>query len=195
MSVSYDENIAALLDDVIKNRKGAFETLIKIYNPMLTVLASRFSSPALSYDEARQVAEIALYRAACSYRAEKRVNFGYYAKICISNALMTENKRTARDVKLISLDELSDEAGGSFVFGSDSPDIADSMISEERWHNLVKRAKELLPEYQFRVFALYSGGCDAEEISKILGKSRKSVENAIFRMFVKLRSNKTLFTD
>ena len=48
-------------------------------------------------------------------------------------------------------------------------------------------AEKILSGYEMRIFALYAKGARAKEISARIGKSEKSVNNAIFRIRSKLK--------
>ncbi len=52
---------------------------------------------------------------------------------------------------------------------------------------LLDRARDILSPYEFTVLQLYAAGLSYEEISQRLGKTRKSVDSAVFKVKHKLR--------
>ena len=85
------DGVAELLLHIQKGSSGAFVKLSEKYAPLLESETLRYvdSLSGADYDDLRQGALVSLYRAALSYRPDKGVTFGLYAKICISNALIS----------------------------------------------------------------------------------------------------------
>ena len=57
----------------------------------------------------------------------------------------------------------------------------------ELGEKLISFAEEALSTYEKRIFSMYLEGQHAKEISCVIGKSEKSVNNAIYRIRVKLK--------
>jgi RNA polymerase sporulation-specific sigma factor len=65
--------------------------------------------------------------------------------------------------------------------------LVKKVVIQELKKEFLSLAEDLLSNYEMKVFRLYISGLRAKEISARLGKSEKSVNNAIFRMRAKIR--------
>ncbi len=182
-----EKEILDLLSLVRAGKASAFARLTKDYHALIRsrIAAFRFEGAAL--DDAYSDACLALYRAALRYREGMGVTFGLYAKICIDNALKTGYRKSrvgtsASDgrVDLVSFEDA--DAVGLYA------EFADPMLEEERMSLLLSQIMRELSSYEKTVFTLYYiNGIAVSEIAKQLGKSEKSVKNAISRLVIKLR--------
>lgn len=167
-----------------KNGDGlAFEELCKRYKPLIDKLSRSFAKSFTDediYDDIHQDAVIAFNRAALSYDLSKtEINFSYYAKRCISNQLITKYSRKAKSKKRRKMREEIDTVQDST--------LQEKVVIQELKKEFLSLAEDLLSNYEMKVFRLYISGLRAKEISARLGKSEKSVNNAIFRMRAKIR--------
>lgn len=160
----------------------AFSLLTDTYRGLLEGLVRSFSEGLCAADseELSQEARLALYRAACTYKPSREVTFGLYARVCVRNALVSFLRRTMsrEDVALCSIDEL---------LLSDENEPALALIAAERLTELMAKVKEVLSPYEHRVFTLLLEQRSHAAIAAALGKSEKSVANAVFRLKDKLR--------
>ena len=160
----------------------AFDRLCELYAPLIGSLVSsadeqyrRYGSEA---EDLGQEASLALYRAAMSYRLDQSdVTFGLYAKICIRNRLISAGRRliryyNARTATAKSAARPVREAGSSGSVGS---------------HAVLTPDLSAFSEYERKIYALYSRGYSYARIAKEVGRSDKSVDNAICRIRRKLR--------
>lgn len=181
------EEILDLLSLVRAGKASAFARLTKDYHALLRSRIAAFHFEGAALDDAYSDACLALYRAALRYREGMGVTFGLYAKICIDNALKTGYRKnrvgtSASDerVDLVSFEDA--DAVGLYA------EFSDPMIEEERMAALLSQIMRELSPYEKTVFTLYYiNGIAVSEIAKQLGKSEKSVKNAISRLVIKLR--------
>jgi RNA polymerase sporulation-specific sigma factor len=160
----------------------AFEALLLEYSPLLSAEVARHAAACNDQDteDLRQVATLALYRAAMSFdAAQQEVEFGLYAKICISNALVSQLRLLHRHTAEISLPQ--------DFFEGVTEDPACRVMEKEALDGLHARIKAVLSPYEHRVWTLYMAGFRSGEIAKRLGKPAHSVENAVYRIRQKLR--------
>ena len=182
-----EEEILALLSLVRAGKASALARLIHEYHALLQSRISAFHFEGAALDDAYSDASLALYRAALRYREGMGVTFGLYAKICIDNALKTGyrksrvgNSASDAPVDLVSFEEA--DAVGLVA------DFSDPVLEEEGMAALLSQIMRELSPYEKTVFTLYYiHGIAASEIAKQLGKSEKSVKNAISRLVIKLR--------
>lgn len=159
----------------------AFTALLAAYEPLIRAEVARHATGLGREDteDLRQVALIALYRAATGFDlAQKEVEFGLYAKVCISNALVSQ---------LRILRRYRDELPLADFLGTAAEDPAARLLEEEAAALLRARIRAVLSPYEQRVWALYTAGCRSGEIARRLGKNTHSVENAVYRIRQKLR--------
>lgn len=176
------KELLSLLARVRNGEDEAFSALADRFCGMTEGLVRTFSSGLCEADggELAQEARLALYRAACTYKSSESVTFGLYARICVRNALISFLRRRAlpSGVSLCNIDALL------------LPDVREpvgALVEAERLSELTERIKAALSPYEHRVFEMLVTGEKTARIAEILGKSEKSVSNAIFRIQTKLR--------
>ncbi len=163
---------------------SAFDELLDEYNPLICSEVSRHGEGLGSEDieDLRQLALLALYRAALAFDLEQgEVEFGLYAKICISNALVSQLRIIRRRAQEISTDFM-----GSLELGAEDP--AARIVEQEAFDTLYDRIRTLLSPYENRVWSMYIAGRSSGEIARLLQKDSHSVENAVYRIRQKLRA-------
>ena len=191
MSKEIKSNVQGEVSDLIVRVRDADQTAFKIlvekYEPLIDSLVFKFYDAdlkILTLDDLRQEAHFRFYNSILSYDlAQHEVEFGLYAKICISNALISlirlQKKRTA--------EQLSENQSNLF-FEHDSEDPSDRILEEERVRALYSLICKNLSSYEYRIWQLYVSGRTAKEISAVIGTDEKSVTNAIYRIRKKLRA-------
>lgn len=182
------EKIIELLKRAREDSNQSFEALKRLYQPLIEAetrrhILSNMSSQDIS--DMREEAIIAFCNAICSYDIEEEnVEFGLYAKICISNAMVSfvrsYNRRIGK--KILPFD---DGTGDNIAVHYDP---MQRLIEEEAFLRLRRRIQSNLSKYESRVWWMYVSGMDAATIAKQLGKGdTRSVSNAIYRIRRKLR--------
>ncbi|MBE6556095.1 MAG: sigma-70 family RNA polymerase sigma factor [Ruminococcaceae bacterium] len=171
-----------LITRIRSGGQAAFASLLSEYEPLVRAEVARHATGLSSEDaeDLHQVALLALYRAAMGFDlAQKEVEFGLYAKICISNALASQLRALRRRTAELPLpDDFSIDAG---------EDPASRVMEEEAAALLYGRIRSVLSPYECRVWNLYTMGYRSGEIARMLGKEPHSVENAVYRIRRKLR--------
>ena len=135
-------------------------------------------------EDMKQEARLALYRAALKYDPEgdgKEVTFGLYAKICVRNALTSQIRRMKakkRRAERLARKELTEVA-----------DVNETVVAalSTTVEELIRGRGETLSGYEKTVLCAYAEGKKIPEIADELGKSVKSVNNALYRIRVKLK--------
>ncbi len=167
--------------------EASFDELLSRYQPLIESLVTKFSgeeSSATSREDLRQEAAVAFYRSVLSYDLEQSdVEFGLYAKICLSNALISKLRARKNPVEEISYD-----SKGEIELAGESEDPAERLLEEERLRALYAVIRENLSEFEYRVWNLYLSGKTAKEIGRVVGRDEKSIANAIYRIRKKLRT-------
>lgn len=174
-----DEKVIISLTDRVKSGdESAFGELSELFAPLIGAKISEYAD-VLEREEIKQIADIALFKAAMAYDVNKsngEVTFGLYAKICINNQLLSELRKQKPAVS--ALDEMLDIGVASHE---------EAVVDRQYFSSKLKRKKSELTEYEKSVLSLYLDGCSYAEISSKLGKDFKSVANAVVRIKAKLR--------
>ena len=183
-----EEKILLMVADVQSGDRSAFSALLSMYRPLLHARISRFLPSDTERDELYQDASLALYRAALRYRDGMGVTFGAYARVCVDNALISAYRKARADSGLCSLDALREAGDEPLAFEGEVADPALSLIAREEASDLYRAALSCLSRYEAQVFLSYIRGYASHEIAPAVGRSEKSVANAISRALSKLRA-------
>lgn len=189
---SYKNIVNSLILKVRASNQAAFEEMLELYDPLITSFVTRFSANNGNDQDAedmRQELTVAFYNSILSFDMDQNeVSFGLYAKICMNNAMVTQlralKKRNENSfVSLQNADVIMN------AVGEDNPEH--DLIEREAVKELKTRIESLLSSFENKVWRLYVTGCTTREMAQTLGKSEKTIDNAVFRIRRKL---KTLFS-
>ncbi len=175
-----DEELFDIVADVQSGNDESFSVLKAKFSPLIKSLVRSFDDSGGEYEKE---AESALLKAALSFDVhQSKVAFGLFAKICIRNALISlkrkemSRKRRAEKKAVATRDRRNI---GFHSFGSD--DAAET-------EKLIENISSLLSAYEKRVFLEYMSDKTVEEIAIAVGKPKKSVNNAIYRIKEKVKA-------
>ena len=177
------KELMSLLARVRMGEDEAFSLLASRFAGMTEGLVRSFSRGLCEADgrELSQEAQVALYRAAHAYKASDAVTFGLYARVCVRNALISylRRRKLPDGVSLCSFDPL---------LPLEEREPVAPLLEAEQLAALVAGAMRALSPYEQSVFTLLVEGEEIPSIAERLGKSEKSVKNAVFRVQTKLRA-------
>lgn len=177
------EDIKELILASRQGKEDAFVKIVEQYNPLLHSMSRKFfamcQDSGEDEDDFLQEAKVALYSATLSFEIETEgVTFGAYAKRCIRNKLVSFVRRLKSKKRQSSISrELKDDEADN------STSQAGSMLEKE----LLSQAESILSGFEKQIFSMYLDGMKAKEISKRLNKSIRSINNAIYRVRVKIK--------
>ncbi len=183
-----EEELVTLLAAVAAGDENAFAQLSEHYAPLVKSMSARFApsfeslgdAAAMGVQDLEQEAQLALYRAAQTYNLSQRsVSFGLYAKICIRNSLVSALRKSAsreRAVKKSPPPVMSPVEDPLYI--ASARDASGS---------LKNRIDQVLSPYEKKIFEQYISGRSVKCISLSVGKSEKSVHNAVYRIRVKIK--------
>ena len=157
----------------------AFDQLVQRYTPMIRKVVSGFDATGYDTDELFAEGCVALHIAAQRYDLQQEeVTFGLYARICVRNRILDMLRRADNEQTVSELDveQMTDE---------DS--VEDRLADREIFDRLLVSARNLLSDYEYRVLLLHIQGYKTSAIAAMLDRSAKSVDNAKFRLFRRLR--------
>ena len=185
-------DLIALLTAVKEDEEQAFARLSLQFKPLIDRSVGYFSrNPIFSradYEDLRQEAMLALYKAAKSYDLSRtQVTFGLYAKICINNRLVSakrkKERRLQRDQRPVG------RPAKRPAPAREQQKRKEKLPTEEELLLLMEYAQKSLTPFEKTVFDLYLCGMSYKEIAKQCDCEVKAVDNALTRAKRKLKAH------
>lgn len=131
------------------------------------------------YDDFRQEASMALYRAAKAYDlSQSEVTFGLYAKMCIRNALISQLRKLGARARSAAREGAKAESSAE-----------QTVITEEMRRMYMRRIDGVLSPFEAKAMMMSIEGQKPRQIARSLKTSARSVSNALFRARSKLRED------
>ncbi len=184
------KQVQSLIQRVRMGEQEAFSVLLDRYRPLIEASVFRFRNDRneeklpLHEDDLRQEATVVFYNSILSYDLEQNeVEFGLYAKICISNALVSQLRQQRKQRQAQSA-----ELANANLGVGESEDPTEGILERERTEALYSVIRKHLSDFEYRVWHEYVAGRTAKEIGVRMGKDEKSISNAIYRIRKKLRA-------
>ena len=186
-SVKNQKEINNLIDLVVSGDSDAFTLLVEMYSPLLKKILSSYTTEEMSKEDVEDLSQeelIAFYRAVINFDKEQSdVEFGLYAKICITNSMISYKRAAAKksNESLIGDDEINSITDPE----GEVPRFFEMRESERELGEQIERT---LSAYENEVWSYYVNGYSAKEIAQKLNSNEKSIDNAIFRIRKKLKT-------
>ena len=168
-------------------RNGKYDDFGKLLHLCAYIPKETFAmAEKLGYEkeDILQESVVAFIHALHSYEKEKGAGFKTYAYVCIKNHISSILRSGQRPKNCAMVDYVPLE---DIDLVSKSEPEAD-WIEKEAFFDIKKRISEVLSEFELEVLRLYLGGFSYKSIGEKLGKTEKSVGNALSRVRKKLRS-------
>jgi len=177
----------------------AEETLIRNYSGIVYKKARAYFMVGADAEDVVQEGMIGLLKAVRTYDADKNATFGTYAERCVTNQIISAI-RTADRVKhkplntSVSLSKPVTGEGGGTGAGSgaeitlgdtlstnpaDSPD--ELLVIKDVAYYILNNGDNIFSDLEMKVLNEYIKGFTSGQIASRLGKSTKSVDNALQR--------------
>jgi RNA polymerase sporulation-specific sigma factor len=174
-----NEKLKGLLARVKGGDDVGFAVLAGEYDNLMRSIVFSFllkcKDLGAEYDDLMQEAAMALYKAAVAYDPEREgVTFGLFAKICITNKLISVQR------KLIRANVKKTAKGGAEKQRIRVP-------ADDRQAVYQGTELSIFTGLERDVFNLYVEGCSYNEIAERLGRDVKSIDNAMYRIRRKLK--------
>jgi len=159
---------------------SAFSELVRRYKPMVKSVVASFTEASVGADELCAEAYVALHSAALRYDlGQNKVTFGLFARICVYNRLVDTLRRADALPELceVDVDTLADEG-----------ELESGIVARDTLERVLRGARELLSDLEYTVLMYHIQGYKTSAIAEALGRSPKSVDNAKWRIFKRLRA-------
>jgi len=194
-----DYNDYELLDYISDDNEEARNILFEKYEPLINNISHKMlnytHNTGLELSDLIQEGMLGLSNAMEHFKESKETLFYTYAKLCIERKildLVIASRRQKHKVLNESISfEFTDDEGNESNFeyllkdNSENPEIV--LLNDENEEEFIRRAKEQLTPFEQSVFELKINGFDYKEISEILDKTPKAIDNALQRIKTKLK--------
>ncbi|MDR2167214.1 MAG: sigma-70 family RNA polymerase sigma factor [Clostridiales bacterium] len=174
-----DEQLARLAAD----ESAAQEALLRRFKGHVTKIARPYFIMGGDREDLVQEGMIGLYKAIREFRAGT-ASFATFATVCIKNQILDAIKNASRKKHgplntYISMDAQSPEIAQITDHHQEPEEILIHRENKLRLENLVQAS---LSDLESAILAQFLAGLSYAEIAETLGKTTKSVDNALFRI-------------
>lgn len=182
-----NENNEDAINLIINKYKSCIITILKEYLKEYNIIGIEIS-------DLYQEGLIGLLHAIETFDKNKEVLFYTYACTCIRKSIISAIRLTFRQKNRIlnnsySLDKLFNESTNNYyeVFKDMSQEPNKLLIDEEEQKEMVSRLKKRLSKMECNILELKLKGLKNAEISSLIDKDKKFVENTMFRITKKYK--------
>lgn len=185
-----------LLSFVQQGDNYALNYLIKRYRPFVRAKAQTYFLIGADREDIVQEGMIGLYKAIRDYNSTKLASFKAFAELCVTRQIITAIKTATRQKHMplnsyISLDKpLFEEEPDSTLFDvieeEEAIDPQELLLNREKFGAIEVKLSGVLSSLERKALHLYLDGCTYQEISELLNRHVKSIDNALQRVKKKL---------
>ncbi len=179
----------ALCQAVSEGNREAEEILVTRYNRLVRTCARPYFLIGGDSEDLIQEGMVGLIKAVREYDPLRDASFRTFAEICIRNRLFSVLRAASRDKhaplnQSVPLDTPFFD-GNSYTAGirdmaQGNPE--DLILDRERAESLLSGVRKQLSEFETKILGYYLDGLSCREIAEAVGKSPKSVDNAVQRV-------------
>lgn len=182
---------------IVRLRSGENEIMdyiLEKYKPLVRKKTNALYLIGGENEDLIQEGMIGLFKAVRDYNEDKDCSFASFAQLCISrqlySALEASNRKKHGPLNTyvsFSLEEQEGQLVFEDFFSRKTSSPEEWILEQEKLKELQRRMKERLSSMEQQVLELYLGGNNYIQISEILQKSPKSIDNALQRIRQKIR--------
>lgn len=178
-----DIELTALAAD---GNADATDVLLARHKDAVRGIAKKYFMLGGDQDDIIQEGMIGLFKAVQTFRPEGGASFKTYRSICVHNQILNaiEAASTRRHAPLNSSVSLDEALGLTDSFDSDP---AEQAVFAEAMQLILSEESKLLSPLEKQVARMLANGKDYREIAAAMGRSAKSIDNAIQRIRRKLK--------
>ena len=178
-----------LIGKLRAGRRDVADYLVEKYKGLVRQKARTMYLIGGETDDLIQEGMIGLFKAVQNYDSGNEASFQTFARLCIDRQLYkaVSGSNRQKHQPLNTYVSLSQEEGTDHLeeLWEQSPETI--VIARENVDDLETQIRRCLSPLENQVLELYLLGEDYSQISKTLGKTKKSVDNALQRIKVKVR--------
>ncbi len=184
-----------LLFLIEENNEEAMTEIIERYNSKIHKIVSNYKEKGLQIgleiSDLYQEGLIGLINAIRTYNQDKEASFKTYASILIERSIMDLIKMNDRvkyktlnsAIRIDNFSESETQSLYNLIEDKNTPEL--KLIKEEEMSELIS----ILTEFELKVYELKTEGKTNTEISLILDRNSRSIENTIQRIKQKIKLN------
>lgn len=202
--INYEDLTDEAVAELARNYDGdALEFLLNKYKNFVRAKARSYFLIGADREDIVQEGMIGLYKAVRDFRSSKLSSFRAFAELCITRQIITAIKTATRQKhrplnSYVSLnkpayDEESDRMLIDVISSAKVSNPEDIIIGKEDYSTIESKMGKLLSPLEMQVLRKYIEGKSYFEVADELGRSVKSVDNALQR--VKNKLEKLIATD
>lgn len=179
----------------------AAEAIVNHYKDFVKLRSRAYYVIGADRDDVIQEGMIGLYKAICSYRADKDTAFKTFAELCITRQIISAVKTATRKKHVplnsyVSFDQ-SDSAADylehiGYTRGTRTDDPEQIILEKEALIGIEGQLDQVLSEFEAQVLVYHLNGVSYGKIADCLGRDSKSIDNALQR--IKRKIEKFLLT-
>jgi RNA polymerase sporulation-specific sigma factor len=173
-----------------KGESGISDYLIEKYKELVRQKARAMFLMGGETDDLIQEGMIGLFKAVRDYQPDKEASFQTFARLCIDrqlyNAIQNSNRQKHQPLNsYVSLSQDYESVHLSELW-TENPETI--IINKENLKALKEAIEKGLSPMENKVLECYLSGYSYARTAKILGKTPKSIDNALQRIRTKIRS-------
>lgn len=177
----------------------ATEVLLERYRNFVRSRTRTYFLIGADKEDIIQEGMIGLYKAIRDFKTDANTSFKSFAELCIIRQIITAIKTATRQKHIplnsyISLnkpinDEENDRVFLEMFSGREMLNPEEIMIDKERFYSIEEKLSKILSKLELRVLTKYLEGKSYTEIALQIGKTEKSIDNALQRIKRKIEKN------
>lgn len=173
-----------LIAKIRQGEPGISDYLLDKYKDQVRMKARAMYLIGGETDDLIQEGMLGLFKAVRDYQPDKNTSFKTFASLCIERQLYSTIQKYNRQkhMPLNSYVSLSQETEEGVLGELCEKNPEAIVIDRENQEQLYKEIKNTLSSLENKVLSLYLKGYSYEYIAQMLGKSSKSVDNALQRI-------------
>ncbi|RKD22433.1 RNA polymerase sigma factor, sigma-70 family [Caminicella sporogenes DSM 14501] len=175
-------------------KEMTFEEIAEKYEPLIGKLITPFIKQyeyQYEYDELFQIGLIGLWNAYKSYKPERDIGFGYYAKFVVRNEILKFVKRSQKKLVVLSYNSLiysnRENREIEFLDLFDSSFDLDKKIINILKIERIKNKIKNMPERKQKIIKLYFSGYTQRQIANEVGIAQSKVSRHIKKILKELK--------
>ncbi len=169
----------SLVREAREGNEQALSALLVRYTGFVSLRAAAFRCSFCEQEDLEQEGLIGLLSAVRGFDSTRGASFRTFAGDCVDNRMISFIRWVSRQNRVVGV-------GESPSVKEDGEDPETVVLGRESYRDLLRTVSECLSPYERRVLGLYVEGLSYGEMGKRLGKSSKSVDNALTRIRGKL---------
>ena len=185
-----------LIEKLRQGENDITDYILEKYKPLVRKKTNAMYLIGGETEDLIQEGMIGLFKAIRDYRPDKDASFYHFAELCINrqlySALEASNRKKHQPLNsYISLSDQDNQGAVAAELLVDQERGPEQMVIEqELWVEYTKRLEQNLSKMENKVLQYYLDGNHYIQIAEIMGKSPKSIDNALQRIRQKIRQIK-----